>query len=65
MIYPAAMAGKPRKNVDPRPAKRVASSGSFGKRVNIYVTIFSPILFQSKWSYSVSFVRKHYSFCYP
>lgn len=59
------MARKPRRNMDPRPAKGAASPGSFGKRVNIYVTIFSSILFQSEWSYSVSFVRKHYSFCYP
>lgn len=66
VIYPsAAMAGKPRRDIDLRPAKRAASSGFIGRRVNIYVTILSSILFQSQWSYSVSSVRKHYYFCYP
>lgn len=41
------MAGKPRKNIDLRPANRAASPGFIGKRVNIYVTIFSSISFQS------------------
>jgi hypothetical protein len=59
------MAGKPGGNMDPRPAKKAASPGSSGKRVNIYVTIFSSILFQSQWSHSVSFIRKHHSFRYP
>jgi hypothetical protein len=46
LTYRAAMARKPIKNIDLlRPAKRAAFSGFIGKRVNIYVTIFSFILF--------------------
>ncbi len=46
LTYRAAMARKPIKNIDLlQLAKRAAFLGFIGKRVNIYVTIFSFILF--------------------